>query len=544
METMMTKMKATPIKAERSLRLDTKRVLTSGNAGKILPLTYVPLLREDAVRSGKMSFTFEMAETAETLLNAVNVDVKAYFVPFLAFERFNGMDQLNRSYMGVPEVEGGTPVPFFETAAFGSYGSNAVYSTLGMHATPTTQVNTAVVEAYNTIVNFRRKQRSTLLTQRNRYDSTLAEAFWKHSSMKHIVPSFDEAMIDGEVPIGALGGHAPLTTNRNYPFGNNYAPVSRDSYDLGELVTDKAVTADWLRTGDGTMSTTQIYADLDAILAEAGAGGLRLTLSNIEMAKKTAAFARMRSNYQGLDDDYIIDLLMSGINIPEQILQNPILIAEQNTVFGYQKRFATDSANLDESVTTGVTQVNMNIRVPRMNTGGVLMLTAEITPEQLYERTKDCFFHNANVDYLPEFTRDYLDPEKVSVVTNEYVDVSHSDPDSTFGYAPLNHEWMWSTPNIGGKFLRPEVNTAFDEDRQRIWAVETVDPTLTEDFYLCSNMHQKVFSDTASDGFEILGLGQFQIEGNTVFGAAINEATDDFDQVLADVDQTRIDQTV
>jgi len=92
--------------------------------------------------------------------------------------------------------------------------------------------------------------------------------------------------------------------------------------------------------------------------------------------------------------------------------------------------------------------------------------------------------------------------------------------------------------------LRPEVNTAFDEDRQRIWAVETVDPTLTEDFYLCSNMHQKVFSDTASDGFEILGLGQFQIEGNTVFGAAINEATDDFDQVLADVDQTRIDQTV
>ena len=278
-------------------------------------------------------------------------------------------------------------------------------------------------------------------------------------------------------------------------------------------------------------------------MAEMSGSGTRLTLSNIEMAKKTAAFARMRSAYQGLDDDYIIDLLMSGINIPEQMLQNPLLIAEQSTVFGYQKRFATDSANLDESVTTGVTQINMNIRVPRMNTGGVLMVTAEITPEQLYERTKDCFFHNSDVDYLPEFTRDYLDPEKVSVVTNEYVDVSHSDPDSTFGYAPLNHEWMRSTPNIGGKFLRPEVNTAFDEDRQRIWAVETVDPTLTEDFYLCSNMHQKVFSDTASDGFEILGLGQFQIEGNTVFGAAINEATDDYDQVLADVDQTRIDQT-
>ncbi len=532
METMMTKMKATPIKAERSLRLDTKRVLTSGNAGKILPLTYVPLLREDALRSGKMSFTFEMAETAETLLNAVNVDVKAYFVSPLAFARFNGMDQLNRSYMGVPEVEGGTPVPFFETAAFGTYGSNEVYSTLGMHAKPTTQVNTALLEAYNTVVNFRRKERSTLLTQRDRYDGTLAEAFWKHSSMKHIVPSFDEAMIDGEVPIGnlALGGHAPImSTGKSY---NQYSGTSATS-----LATP-------LWTGS-EYKFEEIYADLDAITneVESSGGGLRLTLSNIEMAKKTAAFARMRSNYQGLDDDYIIDLLMSGINIPEQMMQNPILIAEQSTVFGYQKRFATDSANLDESVTTGVTQVNMNIRVPRMNTGGVLLITCEITPEQLYERTKDCFFHNSSVDYLPEFTRDYLDPEKVSVVTNEYVDISHSDPDSTFGYAPLNHEWMRSTPNIGGKFLRPEANTAFDEDRQRIWAVETVDPTLTEDFYLCSNMHQKVFSDTESDGFEILGLGQFQIEGNTVFGAAINEATDDYDQVLADVDQTRIDQT-
>lgn len=542
METMMTKMKATPIKAERSLRLDTKRVLTSGNAGKIMPLTYVPLLREDAVRSGKMSFTFEMAETAETLLNAVNVDVKAYFVPFLAFDRFNGMDQLNRSYMGVAETDGGQPIPFFETAVFGAYGSNEVYATLGMHATPTTQVNTAVLESYNSIVNFRRKQRSTLLTQRNRYDATLAEAFWKHSSMKHIVPSFDEAMIDGEVPIGnlALGGHAPL---RSLTKGQPNNGLS-NSATGGNTYNPDAPTG--LQTVvSGEYHWSDIYADLDAITneVESSGGGLRLTLSNIEMAKKTAAFARMRSAYQGLDDDYIIDLLMSGINIPEQMLQNPILIGEQSTVFGYQKRFATDSANLDESVTTGATQVNMNIRVPRMNTGGVLMITAEITPEQLYERTKDCFFHNSTVDYLPEFTRDYLDPEKVSVVTNEYVDISHSDPGSTFGYAPLNHEWMRSTPNIGGKFLRPEVNTAFDEDRQRIWAVETVDPTLTEDFYLCSNMHQKVFSDTASDGFEILGLGQFQIEGNTVFGAAINEATDDYDQVLADVDQTRIDQT-
>jgi len=531
------KMKATPLQAERSKRLDTKRVLTSGNAGKIMPLTYIPLLREDAVRSGKMRFTFEMAETAETLMNGVNVDVKAYFVPYLAFDRFNGMDQLNRSYMGVPEVEGGTAVPFFETAAFGAHGSNAVYSTLGMHAGTTTQVNTAVLEAYNSIVNFRRRERSTLLSQRDRYDGTLAEAFWKHSSMKHIVPSFDEAMIDGEVPLGSLSvsGHAPLRS----PFKNtatiwdNGVYAGEGDYPLSQTTTVAGNEVLW---GD-------IYADLDAITNQAsGAGGARLTLSNIEMAKKTAAFARMRSKYQGIDDDYIIDLLMSGISIPEQMLQNPLLIAEQSQLFGYSKRFASDGANLDESVTTGVTNIDLNIRVPQINCGGVIMVTAEITPEQLFERSKDHYFYNSSVAALPEFTRDFLDPEKVSVVTNDHVDVSHNDPSATFGYAPLNHEWMRSTPNIGGKFLRPTANTAFDEDRQRIWAVETVNPTLTSDFYLCSNMHSKVFADTVSDSFEILGLGQFEIDGNTVFGAALEEATDDYDQVLADVDQTRIVQ--
>jgi len=534
------KMKATPLKAERSKRLDTKRVLTSGNAGKIMPLTYIPLLREDAVRSGKMRFTFEMAETAETLMNGVNVDVKAYFVPYLAFDRFNGMDQLNRSYMGVPEVEGGTPVPFFETAAFGAHGSNAVYTTLGMHAGATTPVNTAVLEAYNSIVNFRRRERSTLLTQRDRYDGTLAEAFWKHSSMKHIVPSFDEAMIDGEVPLGNLAvgvsGHAPLKGGSK---GSNQQVTSA----AGGTVWGRSLNAS-PSVVDGEHVWSGMYADLDAITNEVASsgGGLRLTLSNIEMAKKTAAFARIRSQYQGIDDDYIIDLLMSGISIPEQMLQNPILVAEQSQLFGYSKRFASDGANLDESVTTGVTNIDLNIRVPQINCGGVIMVTAEITPEQLFERSKDHYFYNSSVAALPEFTRDYLDPEKVSVVTNDFVDVSHNDPTATFGYAPLNHEWMRSTPNIGGKFLRPTANTSFDEDRQRIWAVETVNPTLTSDFYLCSNMHSKVFADTVSDSFEILGLGQFQIDGNTVFGAALEEATDDYDQVLADVDQTRIVQ--
>ena len=160
--------------------------------------------------------------------------------------------------------------------------------------------------------------------------------------------------------------------------------------------------------------------------------------------------------------------------------------------------------------------------------------------EQLFERQKDHYLHNTSVSNYPEFTRDELDPEKVSIVTNDHIDVDHSNPNAIFGYAPLNHEYMRSAPNIGGKYYRPDVDAAFDEDRQKIWANETVDPELTEDFYLCNNVHHKVFADSTSDAFEITARGIFEITGNTVFGGALKEATDDYDQVMADVDQTRL----
>jgi hypothetical protein len=244
--------------------------------------------------------------------------------------------------------------------------------------------------------------------------------------------------------------------------------------------------------------------------------------------------------FQGHDDDYIIDTLMSGIRIPDQAMKQPILLAQQRTQMGYQQRFASDAANLDESVTVGGALVDITMRTPAINTGGVIVITAEITPEQLFERQKDHYLHNTSVNNYPEFTKDTLDPEKVSIVTNSHIDVDHSTPNAIFGYAPLNHEYMRSAPNIGGKYYRPEVDAAFDEDRQKIWANETVDPELTEDFYLCNNVHHKVFADSTSDAFEITARGTFEITGNTVFGGALKEATDDYDQVMADVDQTRL----
>jgi len=516
----------TPLTPKRSTRIDQKTVITSGNAGKIIPVACIPLLREDGVKRSRMQIAVEMMETAETLFNGVNVTVNAHLVPKLAFDRFNGMDDLNRSYQGVPREDGETPIPFIQTHTF-SQADNEFYKTLGMHAQGSATVNRDYIEAYNTVVNFRRKERSSSLSMRTMTDTSLAQAFWNHTTMSHIVPDFDQAIIDGEVELNVTNPRMPL---HSYTYEEISADGTAYPYPLGD--PNNAPTQ--LSIGPGN------YAWSDTIWAELEDSGVKISLSNIELAKKTQAFAKARSLFQGHDDDYIIDTLMSGIRIPDQAMKQPILLAQQRTQMGYQQRFASDAANLDESVTVGGALVDITMRTPAINTGGIIVITAEITPEQLFERQKDHYLHNTSVDNYPEFTRDELDPEKVSIVTNDHIDVDHTNPNAVFGYAPLNHEYMRSAPNIGGKYYRPEVDAAFDEDRQKIWANETVDPELTEDFYLCNNVHHKVFADSTSDAFEITARGTFEITGNTVFGGALKEATDDYDQVMADVDQTRL----
>jgi len=520
-----------PLTPRRSTRIDQKTVITSGNAGKIIPVACIPLLREDGVKRSRMQIAVEMMETAETLFNGVNVTVNAHLVPKLAFDRFNGMDDLNRSYQGVPREDGETPIPFIETHTF-SQADNEFYKTLGMHAQGSATVNRDYIEAYNTVVNFRRKQRSSSLSMRTMTDTSLAQAFWNHSTMAHIVPDFDQAIIDGEVALNGTGG---IQLTGLYGMSNDFTHTSSQPlYDENGLLQN---------SGAGIV-TKQLRGvsnnDVMEVFAEMADGGITVSLSNIELAKKTQAFAKLRSNYQGHDDDYIIDTLMSGIRIPDQAMKQPILLAQQRTQMGYQQRFASDAANLDESVTVGGALVDITMRTPAINTGGIIVITAEITPEQLFERQKDHYLHTTTVSNYPEFTRDELDPEKVSIVTNDHIDVDHSTPNAVFGYAPLNHEYMRSSPNIGGKYYRPEVDAAFDEDRQKIWANETVDPELTEDFYLCNNVHHKVFADSTSDAFEITARGTFEITGNTVFGGALKEATDDYDEVMSQVDQTRL----
>ncbi|UIB81416.1 major capsid protein [Flyfo microvirus Tbat2_105] len=532
--------------APRTMRRQGAPVLTSLPAGKMVPISAYPILREDAVRSGRLRFSFEQMETAEVLMNAIKVRVMAYFVPMLALERFNGsMDQLNLSYEGKPPLEGQPIVPYIELAPFGAHGSNAIAKYLGLHGQAADTLNTAYWECYNQIWNFRAKNRSPDLTLRDRLDTTLAPAFWAHERFAHMVPDFDQAVIDGEVPLNVVDARMPV---RGLGFGGAIQSATpnlqvRESDGSGVVYPYGYITSD----ADKPLQNGRVYLSarsnqgLPDIFAELQQNGITVSLSNIELARKTQAFAKLRQQYNQ-HEDHIINLLMDAISIPEQAFKQPMLLADKQTIFGQSKRYASDAGNLTESVVNGMTQLEMSIQLPRVNVGGMIMVVAEITPDQLFERQADPWLSAKSVDDLPQYLRDTLDPEKVDVVKNSRIDASHSNPNGTFAYEPMNGKWNIDAPRVGGDFYRPTVNTGFDEKRQRIWAVETLNPTLSTDFYLCTNMHTKPFVVTNQDPFEVVQQGDVFIEGNTVFGGHLVEATDDYEKVLAVAPQDRINK--
>lgn len=546
----MTRMKTDPIPVLRSRRGQDFRGITSMYPGKMVPLVAFPLLREEQLNRTRFRFSFEMAETAELLMNAVSVRVLAYLVPNTAFDRFDGMDQLNRSYMKKPRTEdvGETTIPFFETVAFAK-ATNEVLVHLGLHAKEGDLVNSAYNESYNEIWNFRAKNRSPDITLRGKLDMPLAKAFWNHQTWANVVPDFDQAVIDGEVALNVVQGQLPVTGLVSTSTTGAAATGTNTHFDAKGALPSGA----WLHVSGEGIANKQIgmrypsaavpgAANLPMVFAELAENGITVSLSNIEVARKTQAFAALRKQYTGHSDDYIIDMLMQGITVPEQAWREPMLLADNSTIFGQAKRFSSSADDLTAAVANGATFIDIGISTPRCPMGGVVMIVCEIMPEQLFERQQDPYLYTTDQDTLPDFLRDTLDPEKVEVVQNKYVDTQHATPTGTFGYAPLNHKWLRRGPMIGGKFYRPDTDGPVDEVRQRIWAVETLNPTLSEDFYLCTTMNQKPFVVTNQPPFECVTRGLGTIEGNTVFGPLLIEASDDYDQVMEEVPFDRIDK--
>lgn len=532
----------TPIAVEKSVRNEEIRSLTSTQAGKIVPLAYIPLLREDRVSRGSLKIAFDMAETLHPLLNAVNVTCHAYFLSNLMQERFEGMDELNRSYQGIPEKHNSTVIPWVVQVAYDPQA--AFWRKLGVQWPSGAMINKAPIEFYNQLVNYRRRSRSEKLPIRGWSETTLAEAFWHNTNLGFVVPDWDQAAMEGEVPLSfdvdgvAVRGIGHKTGTTSTILANN-AVLEYDAND--DPTTTQRTYSSSVASTDPNLRIKTDSAGVPAVFAELSAAGITLSLANIELAKQTAAFAKLRQKYDGIKDDYIIDLLMEGVRIPDLALTKPILLDRKSTIFGYTERHAMDGDNLDVSRTTGRTDLTLNFRLPPVNTGGVIMITCEIVPEQLYERQYDEYLGYTDASQLPNFMRDYLDPEKVEVVKNKFVDVLHDTPEATFGYAPLNYKWKRSLTRAGGKFFRPDPAT-FVEDRQRFWSADQENPTLSDDFYMVSDLPHSVFADTISDSFEILTIGTVNIIGNTVFGDGLEEDTNSYEEIMEQVDSGRIVQ--
>ena len=531
-----------PVSHLQTVRRDDLACVTSMLGGEFLPIAMVPLLREDRALNSTVTLNFQMSETSDMLLNAVRATASAWLVPKMAFERYSGYDSINRSYNGQPEIDD-LIIPWFQPW---DPAGKAIIEKMGLHFPDGSMANSDYVEAYNAVWNHIAKNMSKDIELRDSFDGTLAPGFWEHSQMKHVKSTFDDAMMEGQIgvefeqtdlPVRGLGVTSPMTS----------LPTNiGDHLDTAGDGADRPYFGSRIRgttPGDGeNMFAVEFNSTtgLPAVFAELKSEGLQISLANIDLARETAAWARLRTRYQGLDEDWMMDQLLSGIAMPEEAMKQPILLDKKSVPFGMMQRYATDGASLDQSATNGATSMQLRVRTPAVNTGGIIVICAQSAPEMVYERQRDYYFMADSVDKLPNRTADELDPQPVVEVFNVEVDEIHTLPGEVFGYAPLNHEWMRNKPKVGGKYYRSDPTGPWDEDRNRIWDTTTVDPQLGEDFYLTSNIRHDVFMDQTDDHFEVWASGSISIQGLTHFGPMLRESTDDYEKVQAQVDMTRL----
>lgn len=514
------RMKTDPIPVVRQSRDVNLRVASTLKPGKFMPVAAFNLLREDSC-SGRLNFAIEMAETYELLMNKVSARISVWYMPHVANERFERNPVfMDKAMAGQPPRPGATVIPYIQTHAYGTAGANAIYKYLGVHGLPAQQVNTAYLEAYNAVWNFVARDRSADIDARLMTTTSLAPAFWGPSNMSGMVPDFDDGLIAGEVPLTVTSEKIPVR-------GIAKSGTSWQSGTTGQVWESdgQANTYNGFSAIDADQADRLFYVKKNAlgafpdIYAEMAQNGITVSLANMDQAKKLASFAKLRAQYEGHPDAYIIDMLMQGISIEEQHWLQPMLISQTTAEFRQALRHATDGASLTDKVTNGIATGSVGINVPQNSYGGVVMVFAEILPEQLYERQPDPFFTATGVDDLPNYFKDVMNPMPVVEVKNGEVDSAHSLPNNLFGYAERNWQWQRWPTRIGGDLYAPTPGQTITDARRRIWPTDVANPTLSEEFYLSTTLGVQPFMDTSRDVFDIGLSGVMGITGLTVIGA-------------------------
>lgn len=515
------RMKTEPIPVVRQHRPVRVRDFTTAKPGKIEPVAAFGLLRGDSC-SGRLNIAIEMNETWEVLYNRVMARLSVVFIPATANERFQrNMAFFERSAVGEPSTneEGAEVIPFIETHAF-TQPPIPIYRTLGVTYKAGTMISTAYLEGYNQWVNYAYRQRSASLPQRELDDTSLAPAMWGASSISEIVPNFDSAMIAGEIPLTLAGGKFPIRAETL----DGSAPITPlKSKTRADGTADKA---NIVLTNDAGVGAYELYTQLSA-------DGVSVQLANIDQARKLVDWAKVRESYEGHKDPFIIENLMAGIEVESQQWFHPMLIDQKTVDVKQLKRMATNAPDLTEGVANGVAVVSVGCNVPMNMYGGVVMVFMEVLPEQLFERQADPYLTITDIDDLPRYDRDVLNPMPVVEVLNKEVDAFHDTPAGRFGYARRNWQWASIPARVGGEMQAANPDSVSETDRRVIWPTEKKNPTLSTEFYLSTTLGREIFVDEIKDPLKVGVGGVLDVIGLTIIGE-VHESEANYDAVRAE----------
>ena len=542
-----------PVPFNRSTRTDQAVTMSSARAGVVVPVGYVPLFAGDSA-AGRVGIDIRLKEMPKPLLNGVFANVQAWFVPKSALPYYSGPDELIHARSGnVIKALGQadrTPPAFFKT--LDAANTNAIRASefmkaLGIHLPVGATINTDLVDSFVHVYNFRLAAHSSKLAkkqyagQHNVNAHKLPPAFWPSSRLSRIVPDYERSLVVGALDLDVQAGQLPISG-----IGINSASTAQGTnVNVKETGGATVVYAEAWRAFESSQNNIVVEesgtSGFPAIFAEMTGQTIPVSLADIDKARTTQAFAKLRTALAGNDvnayvnDDSIVAMLMQGIRVPEDQFKRPWLLDSKRVAVGFAERHATDGANLDASVTLGRASAMLSLNVPQQDVGGMIVFTVEVLPERIDERMSDEYVLSTDVDDIPNALRDVQRVEPVDLVPNRRVDAAHTTPAGLYGYEPMNDKWNRDFTRLGGDFYQGTPGAGFTENRSNIWQTEIVDPSYTAHHFLApSPFPHSVFSDTLGDAFEVVARHAVKVVGLTQIGDVLQEDNNEYDDTAAE----------
>lgn len=548
----MARQSTTPVAFNRTIRKDEGVLMSSERAGVVVPCAYIPLLPGDSA-SGKVGIDVQLKEMPKPLLNAAHVNFQAWFVPKSASPVFSGRDELLHAMTGhaitaLGQADRAAPKFFTQLSAASTATAleSRFFKALGIHMPTGQRLNTDLLDAFGIIYNFRLAAHSSKLARRKYATEDIIEAtslppaFWPSSRFSRVVADYDRALIVGSLDLDVVAGRLPVSglglthldtvTTQDTAMARftttGATPVASKGILVGENKGDRHILVQTIANSGITLP--QIFAEMKG-------QRVGITLADIDKARTTQAFAKLRSAYAGNDatgfdnDDTLVALLMQGIAVPSDEFARPWLLDSQRVPVGFAERFATDGTNLDKSVTLGRASAQLSLNVPKQDVSGVIIVTCEVLPERIDERQGDDWLGYGSFSDLPNALRDVQRVEPVDMVFNRRIDAKHTQPNGLYGYEPMNDKWNRDFTRLGGDFYMATPGGGWTENRSAIWQTELVDPTFSKTHYLApSPFPHDVFADQNGHAFEIVCRHQVAISGITQIGDPLVEDNGDF----------------